>query len=298
MKQRHARHDLVDYEQSGPDHRFQFDEKLRFGGVTLTRGELNPNPGAYLGTAQVTVVIHEGSRFRIEWRAPGSDKTQSNIVSRGCAHVADARIPFWQRWNGFPSIFAFAMDESFVAQVWQTAFDGVGDRAIETSIDVDDPVAKHLCDLGQRELSLGGAGGRLYVEGLATSLAVHLIRTHGTSQRMPASYRGGLTPTQLRRVVEFVNVHLNDELGLAELAVVADLSPHHFGEAFKTSVGTSPHRYVMERRIHRARELLSDARRPIAEIAHAAGFSSQAHLTTNFRRAIGVTPGRFRRLLG
>jgi AraC-like DNA-binding protein len=85
--------------------------------------------------------------------------------------------------------------------------------------------------------------------------------------------------------------------GLVELAAIAGLSPHHFVGAFKISVGKPPHRFVMERRVQRAVELLRDGNRTIAEIANAAGFSSQSHLTANFRRVTGLTPGRFRRSL-
>lgn len=88
-----------------------------------------------------------------------------------------------------------------------------------------------------------------------------------------------------------------NELGLVELAAIAELSPHYFGEAFSLSTGKSPHCYVMERRIECARDLLMDANRPIRDIAYAAGFSSQSHFTVIFRRVTGVTPGRFRRSL-
>jgi AraC-like DNA-binding protein len=91
--------------------------------------------------------------------------------------------------------------------------------------------------------------------------------------------------------------HLTDDLGLVELAAIVELSPHYFGEAFRISTGRSPHRYVMERRVECARDLLRDADRPIRDIAYAAGFSSQSHFTANFRRVTGVTPGRFRRSL-
>ena len=87
------------------------------------------------------------------------------------------------------------------------------------------------------------------------------------------------------------------QLGLVELAAIAGLSSHHFAEAFKISVGKPPHRFVLERRVQRALDLLRDDDRTIAEIAHAAGFSSQSHLTANFRRVTGLTPGRFRRSL-
>ena len=97
--------------------------------------------------------------------------------------------------------------------------------------------------------------------------------------------------------LDYIEAHLTDELGLVELAAIVELSPHYFGEAFRISTGRSPHRYVMERRIEWARDLLWDADRPIRDIAYAAGFSSQSHFTANFRRVTGVTPGRFRRSL-
>jgi AraC family transcriptional regulator len=87
---------------------------------------------------------------------------------------------------------------------------------------------------------------------------------------------------------------MTDELGLVELAAIAALSP----PPFKISVGKSPHRFVTEKRVQRALELLRDDDHSIAEIAHSVGFSSQSHLTMNFRRATGLTPGRFRRSLG
>jgi AraC family transcriptional regulator len=101
----------------------------------------------------------------------------------------------------------------------------------------------------------------------------------------------------MRRVLDYIDAQLTGELGLVELAAIAGLSPHHFVEAFKISVGKPPHRFVMERRVQRVLELLRHDDRSIAEIAHAAGFSSQSHLTASFRRVTGVTPGRFRRSL-
>src|SRR6185437_3836380 len=76
--------------------------------------------------------------------------------------------------------------------------------------------------------------------------------------------------------------------------MIAKLSPHHFATAFKVSTGISPHDYVIERRINRARDLLLRKEKTISEIAVAVGFSSQSHLTVNFRRKMGVTPRKFR----
>jgi len=90
---------------------------------------------------------------------------------------------------------------------------------------------------------------------------------------------------------------LQDELSLIELSGIADLSPHRFATAFKTSMGIPPHRYVIGRRIDFARELLRRSDKAISEIAYDVGFSSQSHLTTNFRQTTGVTPRKFRESL-
>ena len=122
-------------------------------------------------------------------------------------------------------------------------------------------------------------------------------RQYSTSPRTPVIHKGGLASRPRQRVIDFINEHLQDELSLVELSRIAKLSPHHFATAFKASTGLSPHRYVIERRINRASDLLRRDDKSISEIAYAVGFSSQSHLTANFRRTMGVTPRRFRQSL-
>jgi AraC family transcriptional regulator len=296
-RREHLRHDLIDFASSEPSGGFSFSEHLSAGPVTLTRGISRPIEGRYLAAAQVTVAIHDGKSFEMDWRRAESDRIQSSVVSHGQAHVGDARLPFWVRYRASPSFFAIAIDEALVTEIWQKGFDREGDFTIRTSIGIEDPVIARLGTLGRRELIEGGAGGRLYLEGLATLLTVHLLRGYGSSTPALPQYRGGLAPRQMRRVLDYIDAHLTDELGLVDLATIAGLSPNHFGEAFKTSVGKSPHRFVMERRVQHAMELLRNDERSIAEIAQAAGFSSQSRLTQNFRRVTGLTPGQFRRSL-
>ena len=293
----HLRHDLIDFASSEPSGGISFSEHLSAGPVTLTHGISRPMEGRYVAAAQVIVAVHDGKSFEMDWRGAESDRLQSSTVSHGQAHIGDARLPFWVRYRASPSFFAVALDEAFVTDIWQKGFDREGDFIIRTSIGIEDPVISRLGALGRRELSDGGVGGRLYLEGLATLLTVHLLRGFGSSRPALPQYRGGLAPRQMRRVLDYIDAHLTDELGLVELSTIAGLSPNHFGEAFKTSVGKSPHRFVMEKRVQHAMDLLRHEKRSIAEIAHAAGFSSQNRLTENFRRVTGLTPGQFRRSL-
>jgi AraC family transcriptional regulator len=272
------------------------EDRLGLGGIALVRGSCQPTEGLRVCSSQVTVAIHEGEPFRMDWRA-ASDRLWSNEIVRDHAHVVDARLPLWVRSHASTSFFAIAMDAAFVNQIWETEFGQAADFELKTAIGVQDLVINRIGLLGRKELSEGGIGGRLYAESLGTALAVHLLRQYGTSPRARVIHKGGLASRPLQRVIDYINEHLQDELSLAELARTAKLSPHHFATAFKASTGISPHQYVIKRRLDRARDLLRRNEHSISEIAYAVGFSSQSHLTANFRRTTGLTPRKFRQSL-
>ena len=98
----------------------------------------------------------------------------------------------------------------------------------------------------------------------------------------------------MQRVRDFVEAHLDDDLSLTVLADIACLSPYHFSRSFKQAVGVGQQRYVMQRRLERAKRLLRRTHEPFAQVAQEAGFADQSHLSQIFRRELGVTPGRFR----
>jgi AraC family transcriptional regulator len=273
-----------------------FRNVMRFGGVTLADCFFEANDGVRVGASQVTVGIYGGSDFQMDWRLPESDRLYSGAISHGQAHIGDGRLPLWARCHTSPSFFAFAMDDALIRRACQDAFHGVTDLQLQTSIGVDDPVIRRIGAVAQLELGQGGANGRLYVESLGSALAVHLLRTYGRLKKPAKLHKGGLAPVQFRRVAEYIEANLSEELSLSDLAAVAGLSAHHFLQAFKMETGRTPHGYVTEKRVHRAREMLRDGETPIAQIAHAVGFSSQSHFTFNFRRMTGVTPARFRHL--
>jgi AraC family transcriptional regulator len=287
----------IDSKSQSPIRPFTVKDRLDLGGVALVRGSCQPIEGLRVFSSRVTVALHQGETFRMDWRA-ASDRVRSNEIVRDNAHVVDARLPFWARSQASMSFFAISMDAAFVKQIWERDFGQAAEFELRTAIGVRDPVINRFGLLAQKELSEGGIGGRLYAEGLGTALAVHLLRRYGsTSPSARVIYRGGIASRPLRRVIDYINEHLQGELSLAELSRLAKLSPHHFATAFKASTGISPHQYVIERRIERARELLRRNENSISEIAYAVGFSSQTHLTAHFRRTMGLTPRMFRQSL-
>ena len=103
-----------------------------------------------------------------------------------------------------------------------------------------------------------------------------------------------LTRNQWQQVSNYINTHLDRELSLVEIAQVINISPTYFASLFKHATGISPHQYVIQKRVERAKVLLSKTDLAIANIALQVGFSSQSHLNQQFKRFTGMTPKQVR----
>jgi transcriptional regulator GlxA family with amidase domain len=112
--------------------------------------------------------------------------------------------------------------------------------------------------------------------------------------QLPPRVRGGLPPRALRRVRDFVEAHLEENISVQALACIAGLSMYHFARAFKQSEGMTPHEYLVQCRVRRAKDLLAATDLPLSEIALASGFSDQSHCARRFREHVGVTPSSYR----
>jgi AraC family transcriptional regulator len=136
---------------------------------------------------------------------------------------------------------------------------------------------------------------RQYAEALSIVLMHELIRLERTASAAVRPLRGGLPVWQQRRVVEFIEEHLAEEISLAALAELVDLSLFHFARAFTQSFGMPPHRYHMARRMDRARGLLQKRALTVTEIGVQVGFRETSSFTRAFRRFTGLTPTEYRR---
>jgi AraC family transcriptional regulator len=154
-----------------------------------------------------------------------------------------------------------------------------------------------ICRSLYREVSLGEMADRLFVESLVMQLGVLLLRRHATAPKEARSMSpAGLTRGQARGVLDYIESNLSRELTLRELAGTASLSPHHFARMFKRTIGTAPHRYVVERRVEHAKRMLRTSGTSLVEVGLSMGFCNQSHFTSTFSRVVGVTPTRFIKL--
>ena len=162
--------------------------------------------------------------------------------------------------------------------------------------DLNDPLISQLVSTIAHEMK-GGFFDHILADALNTALAVQIARVCGDPTAITLEPSNGLSRERLKRVYDYIEAHLDDRLTLADLAGVACLSPFHFSRSFKQAAGVGPQRYVMHRRVERAKALMRRTDQPLALIAQEAGFADQSHLTAVFRREIGVTPGHFRAAL-
>jgi AraC family transcriptional regulator len=136
---------------------------------------------------------------------------------------------------------------------------------------------------------------RLFVEHVTWAFVVQLVHSFGGIKLHKRRMRGGLAPWQERRVKELIEAKLDGEVPLAMLAAECGLSLSHFSRAFRRSAGTSPHRWLLRRRVELAKERLRDPKLRLSEVALSCGFADQSHFTRVFNDLFGTSPGAWRR---
>lgn len=183
------------------------------------------------------------------------------------------------------------------AHMRDTAEDmGLGSSGFDLapSIHIRDPQIERIGWMMQAEDHAAYPGGRLFADSLASALAVRLIALQSRGRAASPAPARALPAWRLRHVIEYVDAHLDQDLTLAELAAVAQFSQSHFKALFKQAVGMPVHRFVLERRVERARLRLLEGHSSITEIALEAGFAHPSHMARCMRRLLGLSPSQIR----
>jgi AraC family transcriptional regulator len=221
--------------------------------------------------------------WRSEWVAPGSISLLT--------HAAQSH---W-RWSDDIEVTHLYLSVGAVADVAAQAYERcVRDVTLFDVLRTDDPVLSGIAASLARESRAGGLGGRLYVDSLKNQACVHMLRHYAdVSFRAPTSC-GGLSVAQCRLLTQYVDENLDQNISLADLAGVVQLSVFHFIRKFSAEFGCPPHAYVMRRRIEQAKRQLKRRDIPLKVVAANCGFSDQSHMTRLFRRLLATTPAEYR----
>jgi len=166
--------------------------------------------------------------------------------------------------------------------------------SVEEHSGLQDPLLTQIGLALWRELEQRAPAGKLYAQTAAQMLAIHLLRYYTSVGGAIEEPLQGLTHQQMRRVMDFVQAHLSQELSLEALAQQIGLSPYHFARLFRQTTGESPHQFVLRQRIERAQRLLKERDVSLALVAVESGFANQSHLTQAFKQHLGLTPRAYR----
>ena len=238
----------------------------------------------------VLLALSDGCRG--EFKTASGDGI-SGTQTRGAVCVIPSGLAHCATLEGASEHLALYLDPSFVRRAASGSKLSSGFEILEKYSRYD-PVINSVSLALLGELESEGLSGRLYAESLANVLAVHLLRYYTAAGQKPEQFKGGLPGPKLRKVMAFIADNYANDLKLRELAQVAGMSSFHFAREFKRTTGTTPHQYLINFRIERAKALLGDEKLPLIEVGLRSGFSHQSHFTRLFRRFTGTTPHLYR----
>lgn len=209
----------------------------------------------------------------------------------GLMSISPQKTPMKFFWTDEATNLYLYFKPTFLSEVAQEI--GRGDPLhvyLREQFNIRDPFIQQIGWALLGELQTNGETGRVYAETLALTLGIHLLRRYTNLIPQTQSPDGRLSIAQLQRVKDYIDGHISENIGLNELAAYANASPSHFGRWFKKSVGTTPHQFIIQRRVERAHQLLTQPGMTITQTAQEVGFYDQSHLVRHFKRVFGISP--------
>ena len=233
-------------------------------------------------------IMRRGEPITYEWQDAG--KWKSRRTYPGTFFLQSDGELNTPRWFEPFEIIAIAIAPSFVARCFQDAVDCSSIHFLERRAEYDSDLANFAAHF-EAELTNSNYGGVLYGESLALAFLLLLLEKHSESSLILP--KGKLSSWQLREIIEYIHAHLDTQLSLTKLATHLNLSTFHFARLFKKSLGLSPHKYILQTRIERAKRLITSQHLPLSNIALQAGFYDQTHFGKAFKKYVGVSPKVF-----
>ncbi|QSJ20696.1 helix-turn-helix transcriptional regulator [Nostoc sp. UHCC 0702] len=222
-------------------------------------------------------------------------RLQDEHIAYGDVVVIPANTHHISRWQSEVEFLILSLEQAFFTRA---AFESIDFQSVEITphFAASNPLIQQIGLALKSELESDHRGSRIYIESLTTTLCIHLLKHYSVSsdQIFSDSNAKGLSPRKLQQVIDYINDNLEKDLSLAEISQVVGMSIYHFSRLFKLSTGFTPHKYVMNSKIAKAKYLLTKTDNSIEQIFEKVGFQSQSHFTNVFRKQIGITPKVYR----
>ena len=239
------------------------------------------------------LTMHLGGAKRVERRGEG--RTEVVDITSGALSIVPAGAAFQWSTRGPVEFAHLYLAPRTIEQVSIEEFGrDAGTLSLEDRLGLHDPLLQSLFLTMLEEIAVLSASSRLYLDTLLHSLILRLLHNYAAAPPGPLRARYSLAPARLRRVLDFIETNLADDIALADLAAVAAISPFHFSHDFSSVIGTPPYAYLLHRRIERAKTLLCAGTDPVTVIASQCGFHSAGQFARMFKRATGRSPLHYR----
>jgi AraC family transcriptional regulator len=258
---------------------------LRYGKITISYNHQAPySRSKYICEShQIILMLDETSEADFSWRDSDNSKTRQYLKGQHIIFIESGINHTLQSSNNTP-IIGLLVDNHFLKQLsLQKTWAGVKIRRCHELAKGDlliwqlSYIIKNLCEQKTPQES------PLYMEAIGIILATHLLRMQKL-ESYPASAEPGLLPPQMRKVHAYIAAHLCENITVPRLAQEAAMSKDHFTKLFKNTIGVTPHRYILLKRLRRAQELITKGEMRLVDIALATGFCDQSHLSRYFRK--------------
>jgi AraC family transcriptional regulator len=264
--------------------------KTLWNGISLDQILLPPGETPEYALDEFLLTINLGQGFHVERVL---DKNlQNDFMVTGAVALCPMHVPQAIRWDRDVHILSLNLEHELLSRNAVEVFNREQFELIPHLIIHDTLI--YQIGLGLKtQLQISGASSRLYAESAATFLAVHLLQTYSTQKFSIQEYEGGLSKQKLKQAIAYIQEHLAQEISLNAVADELGISRYYFCRLFRQSMGLSPHQYMIQQRVERAKQLLHRGGMSLVEVAIASGFTHQSHFHRHFKRLTGVTPKNF-----
>jgi AraC family transcriptional regulator len=244
----------------------------------------------------VLVSVHVGIPARLSCRRGGQRFTGTSV--HGDIDVIPARTAArWEMLDDNDTALLLSLPQALLDAVAEESGMDAARLEIRNRFQIRDAELEMLSWAMKREMETGCPSGRIYMNGLTLAMASRLVAWHSSAAKAAKQFSEGLSGLRLKQVLAFIEEQLAEDLSLEQIAAVAGVSASHVKTLFRKSMGIPVHQYVIQRRVERAKALLTKGSLSMAEIAAATGFAHQSHMARHMRRVLGMPPLAMKRLL-
>jgi len=269
------------------------------GGLTFYRKSTDREHFGHVSTPAsdrgflVGVAMQGGHRRRILQGHHASN----HDFDQGSIYIRDFTDDYRADLNGGFDFVLIELSRAFIERV-NDERGGPRVSSLVPQAGTGDPVLAHLSHVLGAVLEQPAQSSRLFVDHLSLAIGTHLLERYGAGATSGWADTGGsriLSRTLEARAKDMLLATARDDSSIADIAEACGLSRSYFIKAFRQTVGTTPHRWLLEQRVQKAKELLRVPGQSITDTALRCGFADQAHMTRVFTSLVGVSPGAWRR---